>query len=111
MEIRYTPKELTKLPRTVEYKNKSVYMINQRLLPKEFKVEKFSKVEEVAEAIKNMTVRGAPAIGAAAGFGLALYAETSKAKTKEEFLDGFEKAYETNGGKLILGFKQNKEAG
>lgn len=41
-----------------------------------------------------MKVRGAPAIGAAAAFGLALYADTSNARTKEEFMDGFERAYE-----------------
>ncbi|ASJ16794.1 S-methyl-5-thioribose-1-phosphate isomerase [Thermococcus chitonophagus] len=95
MRIRYRPQDLTKLPRSVEYRSGIVYMINQQLLPREFKVEEFRTVESVAEAIKNMTVRGAPAIGAAAAFGLALYAETSKAKTKEEFFDGFYKAYET----------------
>ncbi|AFK22753.1 S-methyl-5-thioribose-1-phosphate isomerase [Pyrococcus sp. ST04] len=95
MEIKYKPEELTKLPRSVDYKNGKVYMIDQRLLPKEFKIVEFTKVEDVATAIKNMTVRGAPAIGAAAAFGLALYAETTKAKTKEEFFEGFEKAYET----------------
>ncbi|NJE12936.1 S-methyl-5-thioribose-1-phosphate isomerase [Thermococcus sp. LS2] len=94
MELKYKPEELTKLPRSVEYKDKKVYLIDQKLLPWEFKVISISTVEQVAKAIKTMQVRGAPAIGAAAAFGLALYAERSKAETKDEFFDGFYRAYE-----------------
>ncbi|MDD1756039.1 MAG: S-methyl-5-thioribose-1-phosphate isomerase [Methanomassiliicoccales archaeon] len=49
-------------------------MIDQRLIPERFQLVEFSLVEEVARAIKNMTVRGAPAIGAAAAYGMALAA-------------------------------------
>ncbi|AEH24112.1 S-methyl-5-thioribose-1-phosphate isomerase [Pyrococcus yayanosii] len=93
--LKYRPEELTKLPRSVEYKAGTVYIIDQTKLPAEFKIIALRTVEEVAEAIKTMKVRGAPAIGATAAFGLALYAETSKAKTKEDFFAGFYKAYET----------------
>jgi methylthioribose-1-phosphate isomerase len=42
--------------------------------------------QDVAQAITNMTIRGAPAIGAAAGFGLALAARESEAKTTQDLL-------------------------
>lgn len=47
-------------------------MIDQRLLPERFEVISIDRVEAVGRAIKDMTVRGAPAIGAAAAYGMAL---------------------------------------
>ena len=93
--MKYRPEDLTRLPRSVEYREQRVYLIDQRLIPHEFKIIGLRTVEEVARAIKTMQVRGAPAIGAAAAFGLALYAETSGAGSREEFFDGFYRAYET----------------
>jgi len=55
-------------------------MIDQRRLPASLEVATLHTYLEVAEAIKNMTVRGAPAIGAAAAFGLALAARESVAR-------------------------------
>jgi len=49
-------------------------MIDQRILPKEFKIVELKTINEVAEAIKNMVVRGAPAIGATGAYGIALAA-------------------------------------
>ncbi|WP_460041796.1 S-methyl-5-thioribose-1-phosphate isomerase [Thermococcus atlanticus] len=95
MLMKYRPEDLTRLPRSVEYREQRVYLIDQRLIPREFKIIGLKTVEEVARAIKTMQVRGAPAIGAAAAFGLALYAETSGAGSREEFFDGFYRAYET----------------
>jgi methylthioribose-1-phosphate isomerase len=68
--------------RTVEwnYETNQFQMIDQRLLPSDFKVAVFDEYTEVAQAITDMVVRGAPAIGAAAGFGLALAAQRSDAK-------------------------------
>ncbi len=68
--------------RTVEwnYATSQFQMIDQRLLPGEFKVAVFDDYQEVAQAITDMVVRGAPAIGAAAAFGLALAAQQSAAK-------------------------------
>ena len=94
MELRYKPEELTRLPRTVGYKPGRVIMIDQTLLPWEFRTIELTTVDEVADAIVMMKVRGAPAIGAAAAFGLALYADTTKAKTKDEFMEGFYSAYD-----------------
>jgi methylthioribose-1-phosphate isomerase len=67
--------------RTVEwnYDTNKFQMIDQRLLPGEFKVAIFDDYRDVAQAITDMVVRGAPAIGAAAAFGLALAAQQSPA--------------------------------
>ncbi|MFN2237136.1 MAG: S-methyl-5-thioribose-1-phosphate isomerase, partial [Anaerolineales bacterium] len=53
--------------RTVEwnYETNKFQMIDQRLLPGEFKVAVFDDYHAVAQAITDMVVRGAPAIGAA----------------------------------------------
>jgi len=51
-----------------------VYVIDQTRLPHEFVVEKLVTLEDVARAITTMVVRGAPLIGAAAGYGMALAA-------------------------------------
>ena len=64
--------------RTVEWDNGAVRMIDQRALPWQLEFVRLETVEAVAESIQNMTVRGAPAIGAAAGFGLALAARKSQ---------------------------------
>jgi len=57
----------------------TVQMIDQRLLPTRLQVLDLHSVQEVAQAIRDMAVRGAPAIGASAAFGLALAAERSTA--------------------------------
>src|SRR5512136_664224 len=61
--------------RSVWMQDLSVLMINQSLLPFRFEIATCNSVEEVATAIQNMTVRGAPAIGAAGAFGMALAAQ------------------------------------
>ncbi|ASJ11094.1 S-methyl-5-thioribose-1-phosphate isomerase [Thermococcus sp. P6] len=94
METRYRPEELTRLPRSVAYEKGRVVMIDQTLLPAEFRTIELRTVDEVASAIVTMKVRGAPAIGAAAAFGLALYADTAKAKDRDGFMEGFYSAYE-----------------
>jgi methylthioribose-1-phosphate isomerase len=65
--------------RTVEWDQGIVKMIDQRLLPTEVKVVAFTDVAGVARSIREMYVRGAPAIGATAAFGMALAAQTSEA--------------------------------
>jgi methylthioribose-1-phosphate isomerase len=68
--------------RTVEwnYAANNLQMIDQRLLPGEYKIAVFTSYQNVAQAITDMVVRGAPAIGAAAAFGLALAAQQSTTK-------------------------------
>src|SRR6266536_2641756 len=63
--------------KTLEWTDEGVRMLDQRLLPVEEKYLLLRSYEEVAEAIKNMTVRGAPAIGISAAMGLALGASQS----------------------------------
>ncbi len=72
--------------RTVFWENGQVCMIDQRILPGKFEINRYTTVQEVAEAIQTMVVRGAPALGASAGFGMALAAQNSPATTVEGLL-------------------------
>jgi len=69
--------------RTVYWEDGQVCMIDQRLLPQQFSIARYRRYEDVAEAIRAMVVRGAPAIGASAAFGLALAAQHSQATSLE----------------------------
>ena len=81
--------------KTIEWKENKVVMIDQTKLPNELVYVEFTDYNEVANAIKTLVVRGAPAIGVSGAFGLALAALQSKAKTKDELLDDLEKAKKT----------------
>jgi len=72
--------------RTLEwdFDRRELRMIIQRLLPARFEVNTYQDYREVATAIRDMVVRGAPAIGAAAGFGVALAACYSQASSLQE---------------------------
>ena len=72
--------------RTVEWDNGGVKMIDQRALPWTLEFMRLETLEAVAESIQNMTVRGAPAIGAAAAFGMALAARNSPADSTEQLI-------------------------
>jgi len=63
--------------KTVEWTGEGIRMLDQRLLPTEEKYLTLRSYEEVADAIKQMVVRGAPAIGVSAAMGLALGANQS----------------------------------
>src|SRR5215472_3964332 len=63
--------------KTVEWTREGVRMLDQRLLPNEEKYLTLRSYEEVADAIRQMVVRGAPAIGVSAAMGLALGASQS----------------------------------
>ena len=63
--------------KTVEWTKEGVVMLDQRLLPNEEKYLTLRSYDEVAQAIKKMVVRGAPAIGVSAAMGLALGASQS----------------------------------
>ena len=60
--------------RAVWFDNGRCYMIDQRELPASIKIVSFGTHTEVAEAIRNMTTRGAPCIGASAAYGMCLAA-------------------------------------
>lgn len=76
--------------KTVEWTSEGVRMIDQRLLPTEEKYLTLRSYEEVAEAIKKMVVRGAPAIGVSAAMGLALGAKQSVGTSVADLEDDFE---------------------
>jgi methylthioribose-1-phosphate isomerase len=60
------------IPRTVEWRDGAVRMIDQRLLPGKLRFLDCRTVDEVCEAISTLAVRGAPALGASGGYGVAL---------------------------------------
>jgi len=66
--------------RTIEWDSGAVRMIDQRLLPHEYVEVEFTDYRDVAKAIREMYIRGAPAIGAAAAYGVALAAVHSEAR-------------------------------
>ncbi len=76
--------------KTVEWTSEGVRMIDQRLLPAEEKYLMLRSYEEVAEAIKKMVVRGAPAIGVSAAMGLALGAKQSVGTSVADLEDDFD---------------------
>lgn len=78
--------------RTVFWEDGQVCMIDQPNLPWEFDIKRYNTYQEVANAIKTMVIRGAPAIGAAAGFGMAIAAQQSEAATVEELCADLETA-------------------
>jgi len=72
--------------RTVFWENNKLKMIDQRILPARFKIVSYRSHKDVAFAITDMVVRGAPAIGAAAAFGLALAGYESASSSTEGLL-------------------------
>ncbi len=72
--------------RTIEWHDNAIHMIDQRLLPQKYRVLVCRDHHELAQAIRDMAVRGAPAIGAAAAFGIALCAVRSQARDSEQLL-------------------------
>lgn len=85
--------------RTVEWKDNKVVMIDQTKLPNQLVFVTFDDYNQVADAIRTLVVRGAPAIGVSGAFGLALASLQSKATTKDQLISDLEKArkilYET----------------
>ena len=79
---------------TVKWENNQVIMIDQTKLPGRLVYVKYKKYEDVARAIERLVVRGAPAIGVAAAFGMALAAISSKAKTPKALLKDLKIAYQ-----------------
>ncbi|MBE0525521.1 MAG: s-methyl-5-thioribose-1-phosphate isomerase, partial [Candidatus Thorarchaeota archaeon] len=83
--------------RTIEWLDDSnqVRLVDQTKLPLVLEHVVTDSHERIAKSIKIMEIRGAPAIGAAAGMGMALAAIESKARTKGDLLEYLEKAADT----------------
>ena len=78
--------------RTVFWENNELKMIDQRILPARFEIVSYRSHKDVAFAITDMVVRGAPAIGAAAAFGLALAGYESASTSTSGLLADLEAA-------------------
>ena len=78
--------------KTVEWKNNSVIMIDQTKLANTLEYVIYTDYNQVADAIRTLVVRGAPAIGISGAFGLALAVLQSNATEKKELIDYLEKA-------------------
>lgn len=70
----------------VIWQNNSVLLIDQTRLPNEYTLVEINRSEDMAQAIKNMIVRGAPAIGIAAAYGMYLGAREIQTSDNSQFL-------------------------
>ncbi|MFL5581552.1 MAG: S-methyl-5-thioribose-1-phosphate isomerase [Gemmatimonadaceae bacterium] len=76
---------------TIEWQDDTVVMVDQRKLPSQELYVRCRTSQEVAKAIRTMVIRGAPAIGVAAGMGIALGMRRSTAKGTNQFAVEFQK--------------------
>ena len=83
--------------KTVEWKDNSVIMIDQTKLPNVLDYVTYTDFNQVANAIRTLVVRGAPAIGVSGAFGLALAALQSDATEKDQLI-----SYLQNAKKILL---------
>jgi methylthioribose-1-phosphate isomerase len=79
---------------TLRWRDGRLEMIDQRILPATFAYIGYCSAAETAEGIRSMVVRGAPAIGCAAAYGVALEALRLRDAPAAEFAAGMEKAFE-----------------
>lgn len=78
--------------RPLEYCNGVLKLVDQTKLPLKKKIVELSTYEEIADAIKKMTVRGAPAIGVTAVYGVVVAANSINTSSKDEFFEKLKKA-------------------
>lgn len=79
----------------IRWTNEGVVLLDQRRLPTEVVHNTYTDYRELAQAIKDMVIRGAPAIGVTAAMGIALGVLHSRAKSLEELRPEFQKICET----------------
>jgi methylthioribose-1-phosphate isomerase len=79
---------------TLRWREGRLEMIDQRVLPMHFEYLAYASAKEVAEGIRSMVVRGAPAIGCAAAYGVALEALASQHLGNEAFKNAMEQGFE-----------------
>ena len=78
----------------LDYENNALVIIDQTQLPYHTEILRLTKQKEIWEAIYKLQVRGAPAIGVAAGYGIFLAARSFKTDKYDEFYSSFKKAKE-----------------
>ena len=79
---------------TMRWRDKRLEMIDQRVLPAKFEYLAYDSAASVAEGIRSMVVRGAPAIGCAAAYGVALEALALANAGDAAFAAGMEQAFD-----------------
>ncbi|MBU3724182.1 MAG: S-methyl-5-thioribose-1-phosphate isomerase [Burkholderiaceae bacterium] len=79
---------------TLRWANDHLEMIDQRVLPAEFRYMSYNSAESVAQGIRDMVVRGAPAIGVAAAYGVALEAQRQRNQTRDAFQQALSIAFD-----------------
>ena len=79
----------------IEWTNEGVVMLDQRQLPAKEVSYTYTDYQGVAKAIREMVIRGAPAIGVAAAMGVAIGVLKSRAKSVEELQKEFPEICET----------------
>lgn len=84
----------SKMVETLRWRDGHLEMIDQRVLPARFEYLIYSSASEVAEGIRSMVVRGAPAIGCAAAYGVALESLALRSSSHEDFVAGMEKGFD-----------------
>lgn len=80
--------------KTIEFKDGLLYLIDQRKLPTEYEIFECKTFRDVDFAIHDMVVRGAPAIGATAAYGVVLAAKEFLGLEKDKFFQEMDKALE-----------------
>ncbi len=80
---------------TLLWNNNALEMLDQRVLPARVEYLRHDSAATVAEGIKTMVVRGAPAIGCAAAYGVALEAQRLRNAPRDTFLKGLEQGIST----------------
>lgn len=78
--------------KTIEFKDDALYLIDQRKLPIFYEIFRCASYKDVDFAIRDMVVRGAPAIGVVAAYGVVLAAKEFLDCSKEEFLSKMDEA-------------------
>ncbi len=81
------------MARTIYWENGAAMILDQTKLPHELTYVRCTDYHMVAECIRSMRIRGAPAIGIAAAMGIALGARGVKAESYEDFLKGLEEVF------------------
>ncbi|MEA1943964.1 MAG: S-methyl-5-thioribose-1-phosphate isomerase [Euryarchaeota archaeon] len=76
--------------KTIEWNNGTVTLIDQTLLPAECRTIECKTIPLLCEAIESLRIRGAPALGAAGGYGIALAVHLSTATTLEQLMHDLE---------------------
>lgn len=78
---------------TLRWRDGALEMIDQRVLPARFEYLRYGNADEVAQGIRTMVVRGAPAIGCAAAYGVALQALALRQASRHDFDASLERAF------------------